>query len=240
MAQAKAQSRNRTRRARSADQASAYMEEKLTEALRAGKAPKLDSRKMEVRLPLGPRKNVVLVKADGTVTDEGKHVYREMGVPAPSIYPYEQGLINGKWVKNFAGAASTKTLVVGRGGKPTAKGENYFKYNRDEYETSFPVRIARVPRKHEWRLDPTPLENRTEYQTRHIDQDHFGEPILALTVGKLGKNPIVILLIIILACTWFQKNGERHTHERLHKDGQRRARKLWPTTQYPAKQKNGM
>ena len=188
MAQAKAQSRNRTRRARSADQASAYMEEKLTEALRAGKAPKLDSRKMEVRLPLGPRKNVVLVKADGTVTDEGKHVYREMGVPAPSIYPYEQGLINGKWVNNFAGAASTKTLVVGRGGKPTAKGENYFKYNRDEYETSFPVRIARVPRKHEWRLDPTPLQNRTEYQTRHIDQDHFGEPILALTVGKLGKS----------------------------------------------------
>ena len=86
MAQAKAQSRNRTRRARSADQASAHMEEKLTEALRAGKAPKLDSRKMEVRLLLGPRKNVVLVKADGTVTNEGQHVYRGRWVCLHRVY----------------------------------------------------------------------------------------------------------------------------------------------------------
>ena len=86
-------------------------------ALQAGTTPKLDARKMEVRLSLGPRKPVVLVKADGTVTNEGKFVYEKLGVPAPSIYPYEQGLLNGKWVKNFPGAASAKTLVVGRGGK---------------------------------------------------------------------------------------------------------------------------
>ena len=115
-------------------------------ALQAGTAPKLDARKMEVRLSLGPRRPVVLVKADGTVTKEGKHVYEKLGVPAPSIYPYEQGLMNGKWVKNFTGAASAKTLVVGRGGKPTAKGENYFKYNRDEYHADFPVRLALKPK----------------------------------------------------------------------------------------------
>ena len=107
-----------TRRARSAGQASRLMEEKLDAALQAGTAPKLDARKMEVRLSLGPRKPVVLVKADGTVTKEGKFVYEKLEVPAPSIYPYEQGMINGKWVKNFPGAASAKTLVVGRGGKP--------------------------------------------------------------------------------------------------------------------------
>ena len=67
-----------------------------------------------------------------------------MGVDAPNIYPYEQGLTNGKWVKGFPGAASARTLVVGRSGKPTPKGENYFKYNRDEYHTSFPVRLART------------------------------------------------------------------------------------------------
>ena len=101
----------RTRRARSAGQASRLMEEKLTAALEAGTVPKLDARKMEVRLSLGPRKPVVLVKADGTVTKEGKHVYEKMSVPAPSIYPYEQGLMNGKWVKNFPGAASAKPLL---------------------------------------------------------------------------------------------------------------------------------
>lgn len=125
------ETRTTAQRARSAGQASLLMEEKLTAALEAGTAPKLDARKMEVRLSLGPRKPVVLVKGDGTVTKEGKHVYEKLGVPAPSIYPYEQGLMNGKWVKNFPGAASAKTLVVGRGGKPKAKGKNYFKYHRD-------------------------------------------------------------------------------------------------------------
>ena len=78
-----------------------------------------------------------------------------MGVPAPSIYPYEQGLMNGKWVKNFPGAASAKTLVVGRGGRPTPKGEAYFKYNRDEYHAKFPVRLARPGRvgSDVWQLD---------------------------------------------------------------------------------------
>ena len=118
MAQA---TRTTARRARSADQAASLMEEKLTEALNAGKIPKLDPRKMEVKINLGPKKPIVLVKGDGTVTKEGKYVYQQMGVAAPTIYPYEQGLINGKWVKNFPGAASAKTFVVGRGGKPTAK-----------------------------------------------------------------------------------------------------------------------
>ena len=168
------------------------MEEKLDAALEAGTVPKLDGRKMEVRLALGPRKRVLLVKADGTVTMEGKHVYEKMGVPTPSIYPYEQGLMNGKWVKNFTGAASAKTLVVGRGGKPTAKGENYFKYNRDEYHADFPVRLALKPKaaSNVWRLDPATFE----YKEREFDEfdennrRQKGPPILPLTVGKMGKS----------------------------------------------------
>jgi hypothetical protein len=155
MAQATNPLPGKRNRARSANQAFHLMEEKLNAALETGKAPKLDARKMEVRLALGPRKPIALVKGDGSVTKEGKYVYEKMGVPPPSIYPYEQGLINGKWVKNFAGAASAKTLVVGRGGKPTAKGENYFKYNRDEYHTEFPVRLARPGKNFPdpWQLD---------------------------------------------------------------------------------------
>ena len=168
------------------------MEEKLDAALEAGTVPKLDARKMEVRLSLGPRKPVVLVKADGTVTNEGKFVYEKLGVPAPSIYPYEQGLMNGKWVKNFPGAASAKTLVVGRGGRPTPKGENYFKYNRDEYHAEFPVRLARPGRvgSNVWQLDRITFE----YKERELDElvednrRQTGPPILPLTVGKLGKS----------------------------------------------------
>ena len=162
MAQA---TRTTARRARSADQVVRLMEEKLTEALNAGKAPKLDPRKMEVKMNLGPKKSVILVKADGTVTEQGNYVYRQMGVSAPSIYPYEQGLINGKWVRNFPGAASEKTLVLGRGGKPTKKGEEYFKYNRDEYHAEFPVRLARPVGNQKnksrivtWQLDPVTFE----------------------------------------------------------------------------------
>jgi len=157
------------------------MEEKLNAALQAGTIPKLDARKMEVRLSLGPRKPVILVKADGTVTSEGKIVYEKLGVPAPSIYPYEQGMINGKWVKNFPGAPAAKTLVVGRGGKPTAKGEAYFKYNRDEYHAEFPVRLARPGRvgSNVWQLDKETFT--------YKERDLADNALLPLTVGKVGK-----------------------------------------------------
>ncbi len=85
------ETRRTARCARSVGQASRLMEEKLDAALQAGTIPMLDARKMQVRLSLGPRKPVILVKPDGTVTSESKIVYEKLGVPAPSIYPYEQG-----------------------------------------------------------------------------------------------------------------------------------------------------
>ena len=113
---------NRGRRATSAGQSSRLMEEKLNEALGNGTVRKLDARKMQVHLQLGARKRVLLVESDGAVTQEGRQVYRAMGVPPPTIYPYDQPLINGKWVTIFPGAPTKKTLVVGRGNRPTAKG----------------------------------------------------------------------------------------------------------------------
>ena len=159
----------------SAGQSSRLMEEKLNEALGNGTVPKLDSRKMQVHLQLGARKRVLLVESDGTVTQEGRHVYRAMGVPPPTIYPYEQPLINGKWVTNFPGAPTKNTLVGGRGNRPTAKGEAYFKYNRDAYYAEFPYRIARpVTNKNfigpkQWRLDRVTFE-----YIQHDLDDLFG------------------------------------------------------------------
>ena len=90
MAQATNPLPGKRNRARSANQAFRLMEEKLTEALNAGKVPKLDPRKMEVKINLEPRKTIVLGKGDDSVTKEGTFVYQQMGVAAPTIYPYER------------------------------------------------------------------------------------------------------------------------------------------------------
>ena len=63
------------------------------------------------------------------------------------MYPYEQGLVNGKWIVGFDGK---KHLVqrMTSGGKwaTTKKGLDYFRYNCDEYEVKFPIRIAHPER----------------------------------------------------------------------------------------------
>ena len=69
----------------SAGQSSRLMGEKLNDALGNGRVPKGKSRKMQVHLQLGARKHVLLVESDGTVTQEGRHVYRATGVP-PANY----------------------------------------------------------------------------------------------------------------------------------------------------------
>ena len=61
-----------------------------------------------------------------------------MGVPPPESYPYEQPLIQDKWVKNFPGSKTAYTLVrrkhfPGANWEVTKKGQAYFAYNRDEY-----------------------------------------------------------------------------------------------------------
>ncbi len=78
-----AQTSRLTRRARSAAQVSRTMEEKLDRALEAGTRPEKDGRNMRDRLKLGPRKQVVLVDTDGTVTTEGKYVYEQLGIDPP-------------------------------------------------------------------------------------------------------------------------------------------------------------
>ena len=171
-----------TRRARSANHVSHVMEDKLDRALVAGTQPTTDGRNMRVRISLGPRKQVVLIESDGTVTTEGKYVYDKIGIEPPRIYDYGQPLVNGKWVKNFEWAKSKWTRVVDKNGKPTPRGENYFKYNKDEYYVQFPVRKARPknPNSDDYKLDRTSFE--------YIERDWRKIPIRSLTVGELKTN----------------------------------------------------
>ena len=94
------------RTATSADQALTRAQErknsKIDAAITAGRVAQLQ-KSMNVTLKLTSGGSMRLVSADGTVSPEGRHYYSKLGVEPPSIFPYEQGLVNGKWIKPFVG-----------------------------------------------------------------------------------------------------------------------------------------
>ena len=73
------------------------MNARIDAAIAAGTVAELRHKNMVVNLEVGNKK-VRLVNGDGTTTREGKHYYEKLGTPPPSVYPYEQQLVNGKWV----------------------------------------------------------------------------------------------------------------------------------------------
>ena len=90
----------------SADQALTRAQErknsKIDTAITAGRVAQLQ-KSMNVTLKLTSGGSMSLVSADGTVSPEGRHYYSKLGVEPPSIFPYEQGLESGRWIKPFVG-----------------------------------------------------------------------------------------------------------------------------------------
>jgi len=111
-------------------------------------------RSMAVTLSVPPDRNITLVKADGAPTREGAYYYGRLGIAPPSIYPYEQPLINSKWVQGFDNKKHLVRRWASNEWKVTAKGANYFRYNHDIYHVDVPVKIAFPPRKNNeaWRI----------------------------------------------------------------------------------------
>ena len=101
------------RRAYSADQAVARargrMNAKIDEAIRMGRSANLNKTIAKVTLQLPTNKYEILVSADGTVSAAGSYYYQQLGVAPPSIFAYEQPLINNKWVKTFTGPSPKKS-----------------------------------------------------------------------------------------------------------------------------------
>ena len=111
-------------------------------AIQGGSVAELNHKNMSVALRIG-RRNVKLVGGDGVATREGTHYYGQLGIPPPAVYPYEQGLVNGKWIVGFDGKKHLVQRQTSDGKwATTKKGLDYFRYNRDEYEVEFPIRIA--------------------------------------------------------------------------------------------------
>ena len=87
-----------------------------------------------------------LIEAAGKVTAAGRAYYQEvLGIAPPRLFAYEQPLIDDKWVIGFSGQ---RVLVRRRQADGswtiTKAGENYFRYNRDEYEVEVPYVILKL------------------------------------------------------------------------------------------------
>jgi len=91
-------------------------------------------------------RHIRLMHATNKATPAGKLYYEKLNVEPPSLYDYDQPLLDDKWVVARDGS---KILVRKRDKfgkwKILKTGEAYFKYNRSEYETMALVFVARRP-----------------------------------------------------------------------------------------------
>ena len=87
-----------------------------------------------VRAPDG--REITLQKADNQLTPEGKVYWAKMGLPAPSLYAYDQPLIEGKYVRAYNSKPIEVREKVNGVWKVTKKGEGYFRFNRTEYQVN--------------------------------------------------------------------------------------------------------
>ena len=71
-------------------------------------------RGMALTLRLTTGRSVRLVSPDGVVTPEGDYYYQQLNIPVPTIYTYEQPLINGKYVIGYDGKKhDVRTMKTG-------------------------------------------------------------------------------------------------------------------------------
>ncbi len=126
--------------------AQATRERRLIEAtINAGEQPLPYSANHGRFLRVGGRK-VKLQHPDGTLTNQGRTYYDVAGTDPPLLYDYDQILVEDKFVNTYKGGKLLvrrwrRQLNEGRGGwEVTKKGEEYFRYNRDEYVVDVPCR----------------------------------------------------------------------------------------------------
>ena len=81
-----------------------------------------------------------LQNADGTLTRAGEHYHEHLGEEPPLLYPYEQQLDQNQWVWGYNGKKVHVRKWVNGAWQVTKKGENYFRYNKNEYVVQVPVR----------------------------------------------------------------------------------------------------
>ena len=120
------------------------MEAQLQGAIAAGTRPQRyrTSVAQLIRAPGGRR--IRLIGADSRPTAAGRFYYAQLGVDVPRLYAYEQPLISDKWVMAFDGTwVKVRERNADGSWLITKKGEDYFRYNRNQYLPSVPFLIAK-------------------------------------------------------------------------------------------------
>ena len=92
------------------------------------------------------------------------------------MYPYEQGLVNGKWIVGFDGKKPLVQRMMSDGKSATTKkGLDYFRYNKDTYQVLFPARPAHPPKESKkvgkenlWKVDK--VDPGFDYALGHDDE----------------------------------------------------------------------
>ena len=119
------------------------MQASLDGAFQAGSQPsQLQNLNIVIRTP--NRKRHTLVTKEGQVTEAGRYWYEQLNqVPAPTIYRYEQPLIEETHVRAWDGRQiRVRTKNRDNTWTITAAGRNYFRYNRTEFIVGVPVLMA--------------------------------------------------------------------------------------------------
>jgi len=91
-------------------------------------------------------KHIRLMNATNKATPAGEIYYEKLKVPPPSLYDYDQPLLNDEWIT----ARDGKKIHVRKRGadgrwKILKTGVDYFKYNRSEYAPRVNVFVAKDP-----------------------------------------------------------------------------------------------
>ena len=160
----------------------------ITNAINAGNVAEAYRSNQGRFLQIGNRR-VRLQNADGTLTAAGSHYHERIGEDPPEMYSYEQPLINNQWVRGYNGKRVQVRKWVNGGWRVTPKGEDYFRYNTNEYVVS--VAVRRVV---SWGQDRFVLA-RGQNQRGHFPvatMQHVANKLNGMPVAPAFDDPLVL------------------------------------------------
>jgi hypothetical protein len=174
--------------------AQARMIASLDGAFQSGSQPS-QSRNLAIVLRTPNRKRHTLVTKEGQPTDAGRYWYEQLHqVAAPTIYRYEQPLIDDRYVETWDGRRiavrsknSDNTWTI------TAAGRNYFKYNRSEFIVDIPYVISKeseiIGETRIYKIKhPVTRRDRDTWYKPLFDEDAVpGNVRMSLTVGSVRQ-----------------------------------------------------
>ena len=130
-------------------------------------------------LKVGNRK-VKLQNKDGSLTTAGQHYWERVDETPPLMYSYDQPIINNS-VMGFNGKRVIVRKRVNGQWQITKKGEDYYRYNRNEYVVHVPVRrvVYMKDNVYVWANGSGSGDTFPVAEMQYIGTNHHGYPVPA-------------------------------------------------------------